>query len=146
MAAAGFVAIAAADGGESTRRTPVLPKYKQECASCHTAFPPGMLPAASWRNIMTSLPTHYGTDASLDPATTKELSAWLVNNAATVRRVNEVPPENRITRSAWFTRKHREVSAATWKLPLVKTATNCAACHPQADQGDFNERSIRIPR
>ena len=29
--------------------------YRQECASCHTAYPPGMLPAASWqRSIRTA--------------------------------------------------------------------------------------------
>jgi hypothetical protein len=105
-----------------------------------------MLPASSWQSVMRNLPQHYGTDASLDPATAKELSAWLAANAGTYKRVSEAPPDNRITRSAWFTRKHREVAATSWKLPAVKSATNCAACHPQADQGDFNERNIRIPR
>lgn len=38
------------------------------------------------------------------------------------------------------------VAAATWKLPKVKTAANCAACHTQSHQGAFNERGIRIPR
>jgi hypothetical protein len=137
---------ATADGGKRTPAVPPLPKYQQECGACHTAFPPGMLPASSWQGVMSNLPQHYGTDASLDPATTKELSAWLAANAGTYKRVSEAPPDNRITRSAWFTRKHREVAATSWKLPAVKSATNCAACHPQADQGDFNERNIRIPR
>ena len=43
-------------------------------------------------------------------------------------------------------REHDEVPAATWKLPAVKSAANCAACHTQADQGDFNEHNVRIPR
>jgi len=125
---------------------PLLPKYKTECAACHAAFPPGMLPAASWQRILNNLPRHYGTDASLDPATVKELSTWLASNAGTYKRVREEPPQDRITRSAWFIRKHGEVPTATWKLPAVKSAANCAACHTQAEQGDFNERNVRIPR
>ena len=29
--------------------------YTQKCASCHTAYPPGMLGQASWRRIMGTL-------------------------------------------------------------------------------------------
>ncbi len=125
---------------------PLLPKYQQECTSCHIAYPPGMLPAESWRRLMTGLPHHFGADASLDAASVKQLSTWLAANAGTNRRIQEAPSEDRITRSSWFTRKHDEVSTATWKRPAVKSAANCSACHAQADQGDFNEHNVRIPR
>lgn len=124
----------------------LLPKYKQECTACHVAFPPGMLPADSWRRILGNLPHHYGTDASLDAATVDELSTWLGANAGSHGRVRATPPEDRITRSAWFIRKHDEVPGAVWQRPAVKSAANCAACHKQADQGDFDEHAIRIPR
>ena len=45
---------------------PVLPRYQQECAACHIAYPPRMLPAESWRRVLNGLPNHFGTDASLD--------------------------------------------------------------------------------
>ena len=105
-----------------------------------------MLPADSWRRLLSNLPHHYGTDASLDAATVNELATWLGANAGTYKRVREVPPEDRITQSAWFIRKHDEVPGAVWKRPAVKSAANCAACHTQADQGDFNEHNVRIPR
>lgn len=135
-----------ADEGKRASRVPLLPAYTQECASCHIPFPPGMLPTASWQRLTSKLSKHYGTDASLDAATTQKLTAWLVANAGTWKRVGEVPPEDRITRSAWFIRKHHEVTPATWKLPAVKRAANCSACHPESEQGDFNEHDIRIPR
>ena len=124
----------------------VLPIYKQECAACHMAYPPGMLPAASWQRIMSGLEQHYGTDASLEPAQVKQISVWLKSNAGTYKRVNEEPPEDRITRSAWFARKHREVEAAVWKRGSIKSAAQCAACHTQAEQGNFDEHQVRIPR
>ena len=124
----------------------VLPVYKQECAACHMAYPPGMLPAASWRRIMSGLETHYGSDASLEPAQVQQVSAWLQTHAGTYKRVREEAPEDRITRSAWFARKHREVDAAVWKRASVKSAAQCSACHTQAEQGNFDEHQVRIPR
>ena len=132
--------------GDRRAAVPLLPKYRSECAACHLAYPPGLLPAASWQRLMQDLPHHFGTDASLDPVTVGELTKWLTANAGTSRRGREAPPQDRITQSAWFQREHREVAAATWKLPAVKSSSNCAACHTTADQGDFNEHQVRIPR
>ena len=134
-----------ADDDQRPPSVSFLPRYKQECAACHVAFPPGMLPADSWRRLMSNLPRHYGTDASLDASAVSELAIWLGANAGN-RWVRDAPPEDRITKSAWFIRKHDELSAGVWKRPAVKSAANCAACHTQADQGDFNEHAVRIPR
>ena len=138
----------AAHAGDDQRgpRVAPLPLYQQECAACHLAYPPGLLPAESWRRLMGTLPRHYGTDASLDAETTKALASWLDATAGTSRRVREAPPEDRITKSGWFTRKHDEVPPATWKRASVKSAANCSACHTQADQGEFDEDTVRIPR
>jgi hypothetical protein len=146
IAAVSLANAAFADDDKRAPRAPLLPKYQQECAACHVAYPPGMLPAASWQRIVNNLPRHYGTDASLDPATVNALSVWLTANAGTAKRAREEPPEDRITRSSWFIRKHNEVSTATWKLPAVKSAANCTVCHIRSEQGDFNERNVRIPR
>ena len=123
-----------------------LPAYKQECGSCHVAFPPALLPADSWQRLMKNLPKHFGTDASLDAATAAPIAAWLQAEAGRARRTPAAPPEDRITRGSWFQREHREVAAATWNRPSIKSPANCAACHTQAEQGDFNEHRIRIPR
>lgn len=135
-----------ADGDSRAAKLPLLPIYKAECAACHIAYPPGLLPAASWQRLMTQLPHHFGTDASLDAATVAALSTWLTANAAAGRRAAPPPAEDRITRSAWFTRKHDEVPAATWQRASIKSASNCMACHTGADRGDFNEHNVRIPR
>lgn len=134
------------NGGKSGVALP--DKYKAECAACHTPYQPGMLPAASWRRIMTGLSKHYGTDASLDAASLREIGNWLEANAGTYKRVSEEPPQDRITQSAWFLRKHnaREVTPEIWKRASVGSASNCVACHANAATGNFSERDIRIPR
>jgi mono/diheme cytochrome c family protein len=121
-------------------------KYQAECAACHIAYPPGMLPAPSWKRLMGSLDKHYGTDASLDEASVREISQWLQVNAGTFKRVREEPPQDRITKSAWFIRKHDEVDPAIWKQAAVKSASNCIACHSRADKGRFSEHEIVFPK
>ena len=112
----------------SPRLSP-LPAYQQECASCHIAYPPGMLPAASWQRLMGGLSKHFGTDATLDAAQVRELGAWLQAHAGTNKRFSEAPAQDRISKSAWFVRKHSEVNSQIWTQPAVKGAANCAACH-----------------
>src|SRR3989344_6200999 len=65
------ISSAHADSGRAMPRN-VPSAYTQECAACHTAYPPGLLPAASWNRVMTGLAQHYGTDASLDAATVRQ--------------------------------------------------------------------------
>lgn len=138
----------AAHADSDTARVAPLPKYQQECAACHLAFPPGMLPAGSWQHVMGTLDKHYGTDASLDETARREISGWLKANAGTYKRVSEEPPQDRITKSAWFLRKHRdgEVPAGVWKRAAVGSPSNCAACHTNAAKGNFNEHEVRIPK
>lgn len=135
---------AAADGPRQA--VPLVPAYKQECGSCHIPYPPSMLPPVSWQRLMLNLPQHFGTDASLDAQTVQVLSVWLTGSSTRTTNVTAAPEEDRITRTPWFVREHRKVAAATWKLPAVRSAANCAACHPGAEQGDFDEHALRIPR
>lgn len=140
----GLNAPARADGRRMPAQVPVV--YTQECAACHMAYPPGLLPQASWQRIMGHLDRHYGSDAALETAQVQQISTWLQAHAGSDKRVREAPPEDRITRSAWFVRKHREVEASVWKRASIKSAAQCIACHRQADRGDFEEDHVRIPK
>jgi hypothetical protein len=130
-----------------------LPKnalFEEECVSCHMAFPPRMLHADSWRAMMADLPNHFGSDASLDEKRRAAIADFLVANAGGRKtgdtRDAQGKPLLRITQTARFEHKHREVPAATWKRASIKSPANCTACHLQAAAGDYEERSIRIPR
>jgi hypothetical protein len=93
---------------------------------------------------MAGLDRHFGSDAALDADTTRRLADWLQAHAAGGRRA-EPPPQDRITRAAWFQREHRKVDAAVWALPSVKSPANCGACHTQAERGRFDEHELRAP-
>jgi hypothetical protein len=121
------------------------PAYRAECASCHIAYPPLLLSKESWRALMSDLARHFGTDASVDAKTAEEIQRYLEFNARPAR-ADETKPPLRITETRWFRREHDEVPAAVWKRPAIKSAANCAACHTQAERGDFSERGLRVPR
>jgi hypothetical protein len=121
------------------------PVWKAECGSCHLAFPPELLPASSWRTMMGGLDRHFGADASLDPATAAKITAFLEKNAS---RKGKLASEKtlRITETRWFMHEHDEVPARIWKSEKVKGASNCVACHVNAERGDYSEHSVRVPR
>jgi nitrate/TMAO reductase-like tetraheme cytochrome c subunit len=136
-------AAAHADGVPVPRNAP--PAYAQECGACHTAYPPGLLPASSWTRIMGSLDKHFGTNAALDDKSALELARYLQSNAGTYKRA-AATPDARISSAEWFQRKHRKVGQDTWKLRTVGGPANCTACHKGAAEGDFSERNLAVPR
>ncbi len=124
-----------------------MPKsYEAECASCHMAYPPGLLSEKSWQNVMTSLGKHFGTDASIDAKDQLEITSWLNKHAATKKKYSELAPDNRITKTAWFIREHDEIKADVWKRQGVKSPANCGACHTTAAEGIFSEKNVSIPK
>ena len=124
-----------------------MPKsYDAECASCHMAYPPGLLSEKSWQNVMAGLSKHFGTDASIDSKDQLEITNWLKKNAATKQKYSELAPENRITKTSWFIRKHDEIKPDVWKRQGVKSAANCGACHTTAAEGIFSEKNVSIPK
>jgi hypothetical protein len=133
------------DRGRPVQPAQINAKWQQECAGCHMAFPPGLLPAASWRKTMSTLDKHFEVDASLTPQETTEITDFLVKNAS--NRWTAATAPLRITESEWFKTKHnsREISPAVWKRASIKSPANCMACHSGADKGNFDEHSIKIP-
>ncbi len=118
--------------------------WRSECSACHIAFPPALLAADAWLNIMLRLDKHYGTEASLEATTRDDIAAYLARNANGSIRSNgsnssgqstlmgsdiELP---RITRSDWFLRKHGS-AIRLWQKGKIKSLADCGACHKGPD-------------
>lgn len=119
--------------------------YKAECTSCHMAFQPALLTANDWRKTMNGLKDHFGTDATVDMPKQQEITSFLERNAGDVSKLGSAGEPPRITQTARFIRKHREIPAKYWKDPRIKSAANCEACHRGAAEGNYSERDILIP-
>jgi len=150
LAAAALTAQARYNGED--RGKPVMPsevnaKWQAECGSCHMAYPPGLLPAASWKKVMAGLDKHFGTDASLSAADAQQITSYLTKYPSN-RWTSSAAPL-RITDGEWFKAKHfnkGEIAPEVWKRASVNSPGNCSACHTGAEKGDFNEHNIRIPK
>lgn len=149
--ATSLLASGAAQAADRTGPAATDAAWREECGSCHVAFPPGLLPASSWAALMAGLARHFGSDASLDATRHQEIASFLAAHAGRRESAGaDGKPLLRITETPWFRREHRDghdgITAAVWRSPAVKSASNCAACHTQAAQGDYSERNIRIPK
>jgi hypothetical protein len=127
--------------------------YKQECASCHMAYQPGLLPSASWRKLMSGLDNHFGENAELSTEDGQAILAYLAANAADTVSQGRSPAfartspagSIRITESRYFLRKHREVPKRLLAHEQIGSFSNCVACHRSADKGVYNEHDVNIP-
>jgi len=151
---------ALASGGEKEKRAWPIERdeaWQSECGACHVAFPPRLLPAASWTRIMDGLADHFGENAELAPETAGRIRAYLQSHAASARGQGWRYDENgaatsteaapmRITETRWFRHEHDDIRAAVWKREAIGSPANCAACHRGAEQGEFNEHKIKIPK
>ena len=148
--AAGFSALVlgSARAGGSHFFPPVSePLVREECGSCHIAFPASMLPAASWRRMMGELENHFGDDASVDADTTAAITRYLVDHAGDARgqpgkllrglRPGDAPL--RITELPKWVHEHDEVPRSEWTRKDVGSKANCTACHIDAAKGYFED-------
>lgn len=118
--------------------------WQEECTSCHVGYPPGLLTGANWASLMAGLDKHFGSNAQLDARTAAEITAWLKQHAATDAGRHGAATL-RITDTRWFAAEHRRIQSGVWKRPEVKSASNCAACHRGAADGNYDEDEVRVP-
>lgn len=129
------------EGGHRARGAMVVTDTvtKTECSACHMAYPPALLPARSWRALMSDLPNHFGEDASLDDKTRADIEAYLVSSAPDAAAgVTAGDTPLRISELPWFKREHSD-EVSPRMLEKAKSMSNCAACHTGAERGIFED-------
>ena len=129
---------------------PAMTSYTQQCNVCHFAYPPGMLSAQAWRQLVGAMPDHFGASVMVNVETQKEISDWLEQHAGTYApAANQDPPDHRITQSDWWENIHRKspkMPASFWKKPMRLSVSACSACHAQAAAGEFNRHTAKVPK
>lgn len=130
--------------------------YRQECGSCHLAYPPGLLPARSWNLLLEGLGEHFGENAKVDDATKAALQQWLASRSAETdggKRGRKLlaslggQAPLRLTEVPWWTRKHHELKRGTFERAGVGGRHRCEACHGRdAEAWTFDEHRVRVPK
>ena len=132
--------------------------YRAECSDCHYAYPPGLLPEASWRKLLDAeaLKDHFGDNAELDKDVLRSVLDYAVENSADKswhkrsRKIAQATAGGeaplRITEVRYIKRKHEEIPGKMIKGNKdVKSLSFCDKCHTQAAKGVFDEDTVRIP-
>jgi len=147
--------------GENSEHGNLVPrtvnaKWKSECGACHVAYPPALLPARSWEELMAGLANHFGEDASLDTASAREIGEYLVRESGdrgasrtgrkAANAIASAEAPMRITGTRWFRHEHDEIAPEIWRRAAIGSPANCGACHKGAAELDFSERRVAIPR
>ncbi len=119
----------------------------KECAACHMAFQPQMLPKRSWEALMGNLPIRFGEASSLALELQPPTPPFPPANAADargksrwMRRIAASETPLRITETPQWKREHEgEVRPERFTDPKVKSKANCLACHKSADKGYYED-------
>jgi hypothetical protein len=98
---------------------------------------------------MAGLTNHFGENAALDAATTKQIADLLVANAAdasggnsrVLRGLSATQAPLRITETPYWISKHGRgrVSPVALAAVKAKSASDCVACHGGAAKGQFDD-------
>jgi mono/diheme cytochrome c family protein len=104
--------------------------YLENCATCHIALPPEVLPSETWRQVLQDS-QHYGQTIRplVDPS---RLLVWNYLQAFSRSRLEDEEIPYRMAESRYFKILHPRV-----KLPQSITFSSCASCHIGAAQYDF---------
>lgn len=107
--------------------------YLENCASCHIALPPAVLPTQTWQQVLQDS-QHYGTQLPplVDPP---RLLVWNYLRTFSRPQAKEEETPYRVDDSRYFTALHPKV-----KLPRPVQITSCVSCHTGA--AEYNFRSL----
>ncbi|MDD3463535.1 MAG: cytochrome b/b6 domain-containing protein [Sulfurospirillaceae bacterium] len=128
--------------------------FYKECISCHTLFPPFLLPSSSWVGMMDTLKDHFGDDASLDEDATLSIKEFLVKNSAefstkeSAFRILESIDKDKtylaITETPFWKKRHKKIDKKIFEREDIGKPSNCKACHDNIENGLLNNRDIRM--
>lgn len=128
--------------------------FVKECASCHTLYPPSVLPKKSWELIMADLENHFGDDASLDVESNKNILAFLLKNSAenstmesSFKFLQSIKNQDIIamSKTTYWEKTHKDLPKEIFNNEKIKSKANCKACHIDIEKGLIEDENIKNP-
>ncbi len=106
--------------------------YLNECATCHVALPPAVLPTQTWQTLVID-PAHYGLTLTDITAFEKQL---IVNYLQAYSRAHHSsdPLPFKLTDSDYFHALHPKIA-----LPQPLTLRTCTSCHLSAAAQNYRD-------
>ncbi len=128
------------------------PLFAKECGSCHTLYPPTLLPRRSWELLMADLENHFGDDASLEETERLSILEYLTTHSAETSqqemsfKMLQSIGNNAIiamTQTPFWKRRHHDIPDDVFARASIKSRANCKACHGDVEQGTIEDSAIK---
>ena len=129
--------------------------YSRTCGACHAPYHPSLLPAASWRAVLSKLDNHFGMDNSKLPAAdlvevanflgAHSAEVWDTEAGVRFRTASSSEPR-RVTATPGWRSLHARVPVSWFARGSVGSKSNCSACHTDAASGHFADTRIAVPK
>lgn len=125
--------------------------FYKECISCHTLYPPFLLPEKSWILLMKQLDNHFGSDASIDSETEKSITDYLIANSAEkstkesaykILKYLQNDTTIAISKTPFWESTHKRLGEGIFKSDDVKSKANCIICHNDIEKGKIENENI----
>jgi hypothetical protein len=119
-------------------------QYTEICGSCHFPYQPGLLPAVSWKKVMSNMDNHFGESLNLSSIESRTITRYLLDNSA--GHVNDEISLNilqslkydsivmRVTKTPYFVKTHSQLN----DTDKIKDIGQCNSCHKDAAQGVYD--------
>ncbi|MEL6469029.1 MAG: cytochrome C [Cyanobacteria bacterium J06623_4] len=103
--------------------------YVENCATCHVALPPAVLPRETWQTLVTDT-AHYGV--TLQPFSPFDQQLMLSYLHTYSRSRGSRPTPYRLKDSAYFQALHPGIA-----LPQPLNLRSCTTCHATATEQNY---------
>ncbi|MGI0490757.1 diheme cytochrome C [Alkalinema pantanalense CENA528] len=106
--------------------------YLENCASCHIALPPAVMPTQTWQ-VLVQDPQHYGVTIE-PPRDPNRRILWNYLKAYSRPKADDEQTPYRLQDSRYFKALHPRVN-----LPKKVNLSSCVTCHPGVNQFNFRQ-------
>jgi hypothetical protein len=108
--------------------------YLENCATCHVALPPAVMPSETWRQLLQDS-QHYGVEIPVLSGPSLQVLWDYIRTYSRPQKADEEIPY-RVYQSNFFKILHPRV-----KFASRPGLNSCVSCHPGAGQYDFRSLS-----
>ena len=123
-----------------------FPTYYKECTECHNLMPPFLLTQENWKTVLNDPKNHFDKSIVKEVPHLEEIRDYILAHSAETSKneiargiVKTTAGKNiyRVTRSQYWKERHEQIPRDTYKQPLIKSKSNCVACHKEIGRTNY---------
>ena len=132
----------------------VNPTFTKQCSECHNLYSPTFLTKKMWTVVLADKTKHFKKDLREDVPDFETIREYILKNGAETSNteisrgvIESTKNKNiyRLTRTKYWKKIHSQIPRKTFKHPLIKSRSNCIACHDNFGRTNFiNDEDINL--